>query len=456
MVNSPWKRVAKYIFSVARDKIKVDALALEFARYQSEATQYGRALRLWLHEYPIIEKLTELQSSDLSRFQSDILPGMKAVFLDYKKLESSAKHQDPKLYEEEIATSKVEVFDKQEIPDVIAQEKIKIIKLRAEELIAGVMDQAVPLLEKIRPFVAYLKSVGAYYTKVQNLENRAEQVQNNIKDDKLWQEIGGQFLGGNAGNIFKRGPIEILIKAVPGLDEIIKLQKEIDTDHTLENTKEWVERVDKLKPKVVSLKEESVNYFSRLEELYKGHYEEILNSFSTVVQHVDSFNQHFVRFIARLIHISNYGDKHFSSIEAFTSELDREGLKAFLRKIRPTYPHLSKFLLSYFALNSMRITSAHNVVKTTLSPDGRKIIFDRIGKPPISRDIDALNRKINSFCNFTSSLPLFYDPSNDDVLAISLRNLEFITSLTSTLHPFLLFGEKHGEDLDKLTDFDIE
>jgi hypothetical protein len=170
----------------------------------------------------------------------------------------------------------------------------------------------------------------------------------------------------------------------------------------------------------------------KLDKTFKKYFDGIVESFVACIQDIDSLNQHLVRFLARLVHIQRFGNRSYEGIERVDSDLDRVELKSFMRSFERKYSALGGFISSYFKFNVLRVSSAHLVADARLSDDGSEIVINRVGKPPLVYSTSLLNKRINSYVELTSALPLFREEADGEAFCNFIEILATYLGLIRT------------------------
>jgi hypothetical protein len=361
----------------------------ELDRFKNDVKAHGIAAKLLLREYPLLWKMHISRHTDYHAFMDDVEPGLKQVYLDYVRLVEDVKKTSASLYDEEIAASRRDVFGKQRPPKSIREKKAQLVRVQEEDIADDYIESVQSLdvigsLEKIRAMVA-------------NVTKYREALESMLKMDALMRTAGEDGL---PKGMTQEEMKQLMNSPLPDLDsspfsELGPFDKGVVEQVTNFNNRFW-------------------GNIEKLDKTFKKYFDGIVESFVACIQDIDSLNQHIVRFLARLVHIQRFGNRSYEGIERVDSDLDRVELKSFMRSFERKYSALGGFISSYFKFNVLRVSSAHLVADARLSDDGSEIVINRVGKPPLVYNTSLLNKRINSYVELTSALPLFMEETDGE------------------------------------------
>ncbi len=394
-----------------RDLIQAGSAAdyqRELDQFKEDVKRHGLAAKLWLHEYRLLWMVYTSKITDYRWFMEDVEPDLKHVYYDYTRLEAGVKNVSAKLYDEEVAASRQEVFGKQRPPKAILGKKSQLLKIPESEIAEELTEK----LPTIPPgFTEMLQRVVTSLTKFRKVS------ENTLKMDDALRSLENETIPDG----MQPEEVEEFLKShLPEFDDALfeDALRELDLPNV---DGHFLMQMEEFEGQIRGSSE-------KLDKTFKKYFDDIVDSFTACIQDIDSLNQHLVRFLARLVHIQRSGNRLYAGIERMDSDQDREELKGFIKSFGRQYPSLGKFLASYFRFNVLRISSAHSNVDTRLTEDGSKIVISRVGKPPLEYEADMLNKKINSYVSLTSVLPIFRDDSKDDHVSAFVDLLEFMVS----------------------------
>lgn len=392
------------------NKEKRIAYKSELLRFLDDTEHYGAGTSLWMQEYPItLELMKSTIMTDFSKFNFDVLPNMKEVFLEYRKVIDDVTLSAPDLIKEELMESTSEVFDKQGDPMTLFDEKNKIALVDLKALrahtsslnkgstdsitllnqVQGIADKATNLSKEYSTFDKYVNDKCRELKKIEESDPNLESAE---AAEKIMQVVG-----------------EIPI-AIQKLTQLQAYGNEI-----AQETEKFQEQSHSLK----KISDEGLKRVESLDKIFVENKDDFIASFVKCIQDIDSLHQHFTRYLLRLFHIRKEGNRNFNKKIKFDAgsknpeDADREYMKDRLLFMKKEYPYLVMFVLSTFGLNRLRIASAHSVVNPKI--EGDEIVINQVGKKDIRMNWNELNLKINSYIGLMVATGLFKTEMDEEI-----------------------------------------